>query len=97
MSGPLIRLVFRPMLVENTNDPSASVKGCLREGLAVAMLREPVASIDLYLVSQGGKQPTPSVMSSRMHSRKRRHGWQAEVWRRLLHRNALRRCAKASL
>lgn len=26
--GPLIRLVFRPMLVENTNDPSASVKGC---------------------------------------------------------------------
>jgi hypothetical protein len=53
MSGPLIRLVFRPMLVENTNDPSASVKGCLREGLAVAMLREPVASIDLYLVARG--------------------------------------------
>lgn len=26
--GSLVRLVFRPMLVENTSDPSASVKGC---------------------------------------------------------------------
>ena len=42
--------------------PSFVLDACLREGLAVAMLREPVASIDLYLVSQRGKQPTPAAM-----------------------------------
>ena len=44
------------------DDGQTMLDACLREGLAVAMLREPVAAIDLYLVSQRGKQPSAVAM-----------------------------------
>lgn len=39
--------------------PSFVLDDCLRQDLEVAMLREPVAHIDLHLVWQRGKQPRP--------------------------------------
>ncbi len=37
--------------------PSFAMEECLRQGLSVAMLREPVAHLDLYLVARSGTQP----------------------------------------
>ena len=37
--------------------PSFAMEECLRQGLSVAMLREPVAYLDLYLVSRSGTKP----------------------------------------
>jgi LysR family transcriptional regulator, carnitine catabolism transcriptional activator len=42
--------------------PSFARDECLRQGLGVSMLREPVTYIALYLVSQRGKRPTPAAM-----------------------------------
>jgi len=42
--------------------PSFVRDACLRQGLGVAMLREPVTQIALYLVSQRGKEPTPAAL-----------------------------------
>lgn len=42
--------------------PSFVLDECLRQGLKVSMLREPAAYIDLYLVWQRGKQPTPATL-----------------------------------
>ena len=42
--------------------PSFALDECLRQGLAVSMLREPVVHIDQYLVSQRGRQLTPTAL-----------------------------------
>lgn len=43
--------------------PSFAMEECLRQGLGVAMLREPVAHLDLYLVSRRGTQPKPAALA----------------------------------
>lgn len=43
--------------------PSFALEECLRQGLQVAMLREPVAHLDLYLVSRRGTQPKPAALA----------------------------------
>ncbi|CAN7212070.1 LysR family transcriptional regulator [Acidovorax sp. LjRoot117] len=43
--------------------PSFALEECLRQGLAVAMLREPVTYLDLYLVSERGTQPKPAALA----------------------------------
>ncbi|EJE51385.1 transcriptional regulator [Acidovorax sp. CF316] len=43
--------------------PSFAMEECLRQGLGVAMLRDPVAHLDLYLVSRRGTQPKPAALA----------------------------------
>jgi DNA-binding transcriptional LysR family regulator len=42
--------------------PSFAIDECLRQELRVAMLREPVAHMELYLVSRRGQQPKPAAL-----------------------------------
>ena len=43
--------------------PSFALEECLRQGLVVNMLREPVAQLELYLVSRRGKKPGTAAMA----------------------------------
>lgn len=43
--------------------PSFAMEECLRQRLGVAILREPVVSLDLYLVSRRGTQPKPASLA----------------------------------
>lgn len=43
--------------------PSFAIDECLRQELRVAMLREPVAHMELYLVSRRGQQPKPASLA----------------------------------
>ena len=42
--------------------PSFALEECLRHGLGVAMLVEPVVHLDLFLVSRRGAQPKPASL-----------------------------------
>lgn len=42
--------------------PSFALDECLRQGLGVSMLREPVVRLDLYLVSRRGNQPSAPAL-----------------------------------
>jgi DNA-binding transcriptional LysR family regulator len=42
--------------------PSSAMEECLHQGLGVAMLREPVVHIELYLVSRRGTQAKPAAL-----------------------------------
>jgi DNA-binding transcriptional LysR family regulator len=43
--------------------PSFALEECLRQGLGVAMLRDPVVHLDLYLASRRGTQPKPAALA----------------------------------
>jgi LysR family transcriptional regulator, carnitine catabolism transcriptional activator len=43
--------------------PSFAMEACLSQGLGVAMLREPVVHLELYLVSRRGAQPKPAALA----------------------------------
>jgi LysR family carnitine catabolism transcriptional activator len=43
--------------------PSFALEECLRQGLVVNMLREPVVHLELYLVSRRGKKPGATAMA----------------------------------
>ena len=43
--------------------PSFAMEECLRQGLDVALLREPAVDIDLYLVSRRGTPPKPAAVA----------------------------------
>lgn len=43
--------------------PSFAMEECLGQRLGVAMLREPVVNLELYLVSRRGRQPKPAALA----------------------------------